>query len=307
MWDFLGRHRPWLGRIFAAYLGTWALVSFATYWISADAAQTQLLLGIESGEQRHAEQAITHFNAALRVEPKNFLARSQLASVLDGAGRSTEARVQIERNLVEHPDSAMCQLQGAFIASSAVESLARIRRALAFAPDCLPAHAMLVQLLQQSPQRDELIAAGRESLRANPADGATHFALGLALISRVGDEEEGREHLRLAGRLSPNSSSILGTAAWILATHPNEPARDGALAVQFAEKVCQLTNYKSAVPLLTLAAAQAEAGRFETAANTAVQAEKVAADSGETQLIEQCRGFATLFRAGRPFHQSPPR
>ena len=52
--------------------------------------------------------------------------------------------------------------------------------------------------------------------------------------------------------------------AWVLSTSPNETIRDGAEAVRFAEAYLK-TNNDNVYGLNCLAAAYAEAGRFEDA------------------------------------------
>jgi tetratricopeptide (TPR) repeat protein len=58
---------------------------------------------------------------------------------------------------------------------------------------------------------------------------------------------------------------ILNNLAWLLATCPDDEVRDGRRAVTLAEKAVQLTERKSATYLDTLAAAYAEARRFDDA------------------------------------------
>jgi tetratricopeptide (TPR) repeat protein len=306
VWETAGRHRPWAAGVLGTILGTWALLSFVTYWIPSDAAQTHLLLGDECGTARQWERAVTHFNAALKAEPRNALVRSQLASALMELGRTSEARQQIQRNLVDHPDAAICHLQSALIALGESQSslaLEHTRRALELAPDCAPAHSLLVQQLQQLQRGPELIAACRESLRVDPWNPQTHLALGVALAAQAGTAEEAREHLRTAGRLAPASVSLLNSVAWALATHANDQVRDGQLAVQLAGRACELSGYKSVTPLVTLAAAQAEIGRYEDAAKSAVLGQQLAVAAGQSQLAAQCASLGSWFHSGRPYRQ----
>jgi len=306
-WEAAGRLRPWAAGLLGTVLGTWALTSFATYWIPSDAAQTHILLGGECVASGQLGRALEHYTAALKEEPGNAVARSQLASDLEGLGRAGEAREQVERNLADHPDSAMCHLQYALIAQAASQwpvAVEHTRRALALAPDCAPAHATLVQLLQQIRSAEELIAACRESLRVDPGNPDTHFTLGLVLAAQTGgDEEEARDHLRTAARLAPASVPTLNSVAWILATHASPQVRDGELAIQLAGKACQLTQNRSVMPLLALAAAQAETGRYDEAVSTALLGQKLAAEAGQSQLAAQCGNFASWYQSRRPFRQ----
>ena len=58
---------------------------------------------------------------------------------------------------------------------------------------------------------------------------------------------------------------VYGTMAWLLATCPDEKLRDGKRAIQLATKACEITDWEYSSHLTTLAAAYAEAGRFDEA------------------------------------------
>ena len=64
----------------------------------------------------------------------------------------------------------------------------------------------------------------------------------------------------------------LNNLAWALATHPDAKIRNGTRAVKLAEDACRQTQYQQTVMVGTLAAAYAEAGRFDDALATAQKA-----------------------------------
>jgi Flp pilus assembly protein TadD len=81
--------------------------------------------------------------------------------------------------------------------------------------------------------------------------------------------------------------------------------RNGAEAVQLAEKACQLTEYKETMLVGTLAAAYAEAGRFSNAVATAERACALAAASGNAVLLARNQQLRELYRNNQPFHDTP--
>jgi hypothetical protein len=89
--------------------------------------------------------------------------------------------------------------------------------------------------------------------------------------------------------------------AWSLATSPEATNRDGALAVELAEDACQRTQYKETVMVGTLAAAYAEAGRFDEAILTAQQACALAKKNGETNLLQENQELLALYQKHQPF------
>ncbi|HVU35772.1 MAG TPA: tetratricopeptide repeat protein [Opitutaceae bacterium] len=293
----------------ASVVGTWAILSLATYWVAPAGRQTHLVLGVEEQQAAHWDRAASHFRAALRDDPRDPLARGQLATCLEALQRPGEARSEIARNVAAHPDDALCHVQSAVAAAATgdwVGADAHIDRAVALAPDCAPARTLRLQILRRQNRRPELVAACRESLRLDPANGDVHFALGQALLGATGSEAEAKDHLRLAAELLPRSPAALTSIAWIFATHPDTAVRDGDRATGYAETACELTHRQSVMPLLVLAAAHAEAGRFDRAVEAAQLAHSVANQSGQNELAGQCAQFASLYRARRPFRQPSP-
>ncbi len=105
------------------------------------------------------------------------------------------------------------------------------------------------------------------------------------------------EHYAAAWRLQPDNPQLLNNYAWLLATCPQPTLRDGARAVTLAQHACELTKFEKAIYLGTLAAAQAQAGKFDAAAATAQQACAVAAQAGETNLVRRNQALRELYRA----------
>ncbi|MGO9587395.1 MAG: family 43 glycosylhydrolase [Limisphaerales bacterium] len=91
--------------------------------------------------------------------------------------------------------------------------------------------------------------------------------------------------------------------AWSLATSPDATNRNGAFAVKLAESACQQTRYRTTILVGTLAAAYAEAGRFDDAIATAQKACKLASESGEQDLLKKNQELLELYRKHQPYHE----
>jgi hypothetical protein len=89
----------------------------------------------------------------------------------------------------------------------------------------------------------------------------------------------------------------LNNLAWNLATSPDPRIRNGAEAVALAQRACEMTRYGKAVLIGTLAAAQAETGKFDDAIATAQRACAVAAQNGETNLVQLNQELIRRYRA----------
>jgi peptidoglycan/LPS O-acetylase OafA/YrhL len=111
-------------------------------------------------------------------------------------------------------------------------------------------------------------------------------------------------HYSLALEYDPKSVDALNNAAWLLATAPNPRLRNGKMAVTLASHACELTDYKQPFFIGTLAAACAEAGRFDEAIANAQKARALALSQGQTQIAARDEQLLELYQAGKPFHET---
>jgi spermidine synthase len=105
-------------------------------------------------------------------------------------------------------------------------------------------------------------------------------------------------------KVEPESAAFHNNLAFLLATSTDARARDIAQAVVHAERACELTSYKHAGMVGTLAAVYSEAGRFEDATLMAEKACNLATDSGQRELSSFNRELLEAYRANRPYHET---
>jgi hypothetical protein len=103
--------------------------------------------------------------------------------------------------------------------------------------------------------------------------------------------------------LKPDYVEALNNVAWILATDREEAVRNGTEAVRLATRACELTGYKEAHVLGTLAAAYAEVGRFAEAVETAQKTCELALAAGKKETADTARARLKLYQAGKPYHE----
>ena len=94
--------------------------------------------------------------------------------------------------------------------------------------------------------------------------------------------------------------------SWINATHENKKYRDGAKAIELAQKLSKITQYDQPLALDALAAAYAEAGNFDEAVLTAEKALELALIYGPQELALGLKKRLQLYQAGRPYRQKIP-
>jgi peptidoglycan/LPS O-acetylase OafA/YrhL len=105
---------------------------------------------------------------------------------------------------------------------------------------------------------------------------------------------------------SPRNPYAGNNLAWSLATSSDAKSRNGALAVTYAEDACQQTNYQIPVMVGTLAAAYAEAGRFDDAVATARKACRLASQAGDQALMQHNEELLALYLKHQPYHEPTP-
>lgn len=120
-----------------------------------------------------------------------------------------------------------------------------------------------------------------------------------AMRRRRGEDGTCRELLERVVNARPNDATALNALAWLLATSTQEAVRDGTRAVSLARRACELTSDNEAALLDTLAAAYAEAGKFEDAVKWMEKA--LAKKDGLGAVYER---HLEEFRAGRPWRES---
>jgi len=117
-----------------------------------------------------------------------------------------------------------------------------------------------------------------------------------AQASESGDENLLKQN---QGFLAMNLNNL----AWKLATSEKTNIRNGTRAVQLAEHACVLTQYGVTPMVGTLAAAYAEAGRYDDAIATAQKACALAEKSGEQDLLKRNQELLALYRSHQPYHE----
>ncbi len=129
---------------------------------------------------------------------------------------------------------------------------------------------------------------------------ATLFVSHLALaLQQTGEKERARRLYQELRRIDAPWFEAAGQGAWHLATNADRHRRDGRRAALLAQIVCQAATPPTARQLDILAAAYAEAGRFNEAVATMRRALAVQG-AGTAELLTCLR----LYETREAFHQN---
>jgi protein O-mannosyl-transferase len=230
-------------------------------------------LGQAYAMQGKLDEAITMFYAALRLNPNHAHAHHNLGNVLLQQGKPTEAIPEFKAALRANPEN----------------------------PD---ARKKLADALLTTGRGAEAVAVCEQMVADDPHDAYAHFARGWAYQTQKQPERALRDYQE-AVRLSPKTPACLNALAWMYATCPQSPLRNGPEAVRLASQACDLTKRQNLQMLDTLGAALAETGRFEDAIKVTeeIRARAQANHDTNTQSMEEQR--LKLYTAGRPYRDEP--
>jgi tetratricopeptide (TPR) repeat protein len=253
--------------------------------------------------QHQVPEAIQHARQAVQLAPGNDAAYEQLASLLLSDGHADEVVRTAREGLAVAPFSTeLHQDLGAALLSRGepAEGLAQLQLACAIDPNALEPRLLLASTEANQGKLAEAILNLRKALHVDPANAAVHSQLAASLYAQKQTAEAISEYAE-ANRLKPDNAPSLNNLAWIYAANPNSEFRNGAEAVRLAERACELTRFQEPVIVGTLAAAYAEAGRFDDAATTARKARQLALAAGQQELAGKNQKLVEFFTARQPY------
>jgi len=132
------------------------------------------------------------------------------------------------------------------------------------------------------------------------------YAEALGTLGNTSDGEgkygEALQYYESALKVAPNDPGILNNIAWIRAACPDANYRKGPEAIRLATRACELVGYGKPLFIGTLAAAQAEAGDFQSAIATAERAAALAQSLRLEDVAARNRELIALYRQGKAAH-----
>jgi tetratricopeptide (TPR) repeat protein len=247
----------------------------------------------------------TLWHVTLARNTRCFLAQNNLGELLAQRGQMDAASIHFQEAIQIEPDFAEAHYNyGNVLVQKGrwEEAMVQFQKTLEIQPDFAEAHNNLGNLLLQKGQVDEAAAHFQKALDFQPDFAEAHYNYGKILL-RKGHVREAIAHYRSALESQPDNPAVLTDLAWVLATSPETSVRDGAQAMELADRANRLTDGQNPMILRTLAAAYAEGGRFAQAVTTAQQALKLAISENQTELATALRSEINLYQSGVLFHE----
>lgn len=260
-------------------------------------------LGLAHAEKIELGPAIEHFSAAVHRQPDLVLAHYYLGTALAQQGKPEAAIRPFQEALRLDPRLAAARqnLGQVYLelgqleeAAQAFTAWARLKPREALGYDSVG----LVRSLQGKWR--EARGNFQEAVNLEPHVARYQADLGHAL-QELGEDEASRVHFQEALRLDPHWLAAANVGAWHGATYPDPRFRRAGMAARMARQICAATEYRNPDYLDTLAAAYAEAGRFEEARQTAQQALSLVAVDIHPDWIQAIQDRLEKYENHQPF------
>lgn len=248
------------------------------------------------------DEAAAQYHLALDADPRFADAHMNLGRVLLEKGLPEEAIASYRKAIDINPRSAEAHFNLAIALSGkqrAQDALRHYQTALEIKPAYFDAHNNLGSLLLQGGKVDEAIHHYEQALRLQPGSVKAHNNLAVALV-RKGRMAQAITHYNKVLEIEPDHDKALNSLAWLLATQPDAKLRDGARAVSLATRANERTGGNNPLVLRTLAAALAEAGRYEDALQTAQLGLERATAQENQSVARGLRDDMELYKARKP-------
>ena len=304
-----------IGVVSALTWRTWVQTKYwqrsETLWmhtlaVTSDTEIAHNALGEDLLKRGHVEEAVAHFQTALRIRPGFLDAESNLGVSLLQQGKTDDAIVEFQKVLARNPKFA----KGYFDMGAALlqkqeleEAIAQFRKAIELKPDYVEAHNNLAIALFQTGRIDEAITHWENCVAIDDDNAEAHNNLAVAFI-RKGRVAEAIAHWQKTLQLEPERVGAQLSLAWVLATSPEASSRDGSLALTLAQRAHRSSGDKNPMVFRTLAAAYAETGRFAEAVSAAEEGLRLATAAGNTNLAETLERELSLYQSGMPFRDN---
>ena len=256
-------------------------------------------------KQERYPDAIDHFHRAIRIKPDHTRSYIFLGNIYGKQGNFSEA-IRLYRQALEiEPDNVLCH----YNLGLAWETQGKTDKAREHFQRAIPIKDAYIKVciyqaadLMKEGKTTEAIHFYQQAVQISPESAEAHYGLGVA-YSFQEKFASALRHFQKAASLKPAWAVPVNAMAWTYAAHPGKTCYDPKRAVNLAEQAAEMTQYKNAEILDTLAVAYAADNRFDQAIETSQQAIKLALAAGDTHTANQFRNHLESFQQKIPIRQ----
>ena len=286
------------------------------------------------------DKALADCNAAIQINPRVGVAYSVRAIVWLGKGDATKAFADFDESIRLDPTDPEVYSWRAEIYLAMKDSeraLADLKEAIRLDPKHPHAYNIRANIQNFKGEYDQAISDCNQAILLDPGNtlnALPYFTRGLAWFKKgdydkaISDFDSGISINKNADtqylargdvwfakkkydkaisdyeeaiRVKPTHPMAYKKLAWLRATCSDAKLRDGIKAVESAKQACQLSDWKDAYAIATLAAAYAESRDFKSAIEFQERANRMLSDPKDTEKGQE---RLESYRRQKPYHEA---
>ncbi len=274
-----------------------------------DFAEAHCNLGNDLLGEGKLDDAILEFQKAVTIRPDFAGLHYALGNALLQKGQVDPAIAEFQQTVELQPDDDQAHYNlGVALRQKGQtdQAILEFQKAVAIRPGFAEAQNNLGNCLLQKGRLDEAVANLRKALETRPDYAQAHYNLGNALLQK-GQVDEAVIQFQDLLAIQPGSAEAerkLAGIAWRLATAPNPSLRNGTKAIELARQTDQRAGARNPMMPATLAAAYAEAGRFDQAVAAARRALELATRQNNAAMVAAIQAQLNCYEARSPFRDA---
>jgi serine/threonine-protein kinase len=245
---------------------------------------------------------LAELTAAIAREPNNAERYVDRAAVYFERKEYDSARADYQQALRLDPENAEALFGRGYLHLQRDEddlALADFTEVIRLAPEVAEAYAARGSVYAARKDYPRAVADFNEALRLDPRSADAYIGRGKARRDQK-DYDGAVADFEQATRLEPDSPEGYNELAWVWATCPRANLRRGDLALEYAGKACQLSDWDNPLCLDTYAAAYASLGEFDQAVRWQKKALGFTDDLSDTDL-DEFRARLKLYEEHKPY------
>jgi protein O-mannosyl-transferase len=251
-------------------------------------------------------EAMQQYRQAEKIAPDSYLTHADIGNLLDFMGKPAEALAEYQRALQLYPDARTLhdRLGMALAALGRYgEATNQFYEGMQLDPDSASPHFYLGIALAQQNNLREATNEFAQALRLAPGDPSVLVEWAKALL-RHGLDVDAMNQLNAALQMDPDNFQTLTFAARVLASDKHSEVRNGAQALELAQRAEALTGGEQPLVQDALGMALAENGQFDAAQKAVTDAIRLANDAGmKHEIITAMQERLALYAKHQPWRE----